>query len=1228
MASIQFDASLDTSKLDQSIEENKKSLATWLEDVRKLGAEFDQIFAKIGEAKNIDIQVNKDSAIQQVNDLTTSINDIAPTVPVTVEVENIDQSQQVMADYITSLTSDFSKIDQAYWQNNQSAQESITEQTQLVATLSAQVEELEAQMANVGQPGGLAAGSEQFQAVQTSLATSKQQLTKESDRLTLSMEKEIGKFNSGSKSAGGFNQVLKGVGASILKYASWTAIAGAGVKIFHGAIDSGSLATERWRGFLEGLTGAIGQFYAQVRQGSMEGLIGNMVKAGKAAKEFKDIIVEYDKYKAAATILNTADADQLNKLEAIFRNTTKSFEEKNKALQEYKKIKTESAEADFKASIKMVEGFESKIKSTPGLEWVTPEQLKLMETIYFQSGDLMKQYYDLRDATKLMSDTVFLDPGKYTQGWGQYSEGIRKSRAELEKLAGLKGFSISDLLAVGKLETDLSKKTIQGLGGAYAELGQNKAKISDINANIARTEAMVSNSFVGEIGSIGKLMDHISKLEKLKKETANPKVASQLQGLIDAHNLELQDLDPVKRRALQKEIDDMRIDYNTERKKQLLAGFDIPQADMEKQLLDLQNQYDKDVSAIELTEKKKNAIYKKYLLDREGIIDDFYRKMQESSRGMIGRVEMPILGESGDKLKMTPGTAEEKRRTALQAQLKYLDDQYKKDTTRLELSEKQKTDITRKYLLLRLEAYKKYWIDSGRAEDAGKLRGLDQNVLDANERLKQQMAEQAEKAEMLAPALYGASDAAQYLSGLFNQGNEEFAGMLQGFGKLSGMAADWYKKGYFNLSGNLKTMGKGEAMTNIIGGATDLIGMFVNQSQENKAKMKQYYDYVIQQQADYNLLLNEQIRLNSEQSGNVFLSDYVGKITDGTKAYNDAMQKYYAGIKELSKAQATAGMKSAVSGANVLQGMGAGAGLGAGIGTMIMPGIGTAIGAGIGAVVGGIAGLFAKKKKDIMQPLLAAYPDLIKANGELNMSLAQTILDNNLIADGSRQVLQNIVDWKAAAEEANAQIEGVISDLAGALGSELSNALVKAFTDGTDSAVAFGNTVDKILSDIMAQLVFNAVFQENFDALQKRMKESYDPTSVNYDMNWVDDFADWAKEMKTKLPVYTTTMREVQSAAASQGINLWRPETSGSGGMSNIIQRQITEETGNELAGLLRMIADDNRGNRDYNKLAVDHLVMIEANTFNTVEELKLAVAELKVISINTQKEYAGALVG
>jgi hypothetical protein len=78
--------------------------------------------------------------------------------------------------------------------------------------------------------------------------------------------------------------------------------------------------------------------------------------------------------------------------------------------------------------------------------------------------------------------------------------------------------------------------------------------------------------------------------------------------------------------------------------------------------------------------------------------------------------------------------------------------------------------------------------------------------------------------------------------------------------------------------------------------------------------------------------------------------------------------------------------------------------------------------------------------------------------------------------------------------------------------------------------------------------------------------------------------------------------------------------------LSGGIQRSITEDTGQELSGLMRRIADDVRQGKDSWKVGINHLVNIEANTASTVEELKLAVIELKAINGNTKPSYSGDL--
>ena len=60
------------------------------------------------------------------------------------------------------------------------------------------------------------------------------------------------------------------------------------------------------------------------------------------------------------------------------------------------------------------------------------------------------------------------------------------------------------------------------------------------------------------------------------------------------------------------------------------------------------------------------------------------------------------------------------------------------------------------------------------------------------------------------------------------------------------------------------------------------------------------------------------------------------------------------------------------------------------------------------------------------------------------------------------------------------------------------------------------------------------------------------------------------------------------------------------------IQKDITEETGTELAGLARSSRDDMRTVRDLTRVGVKHLSLIEINTANTVSEIKKVKREIR----------------
>lgn len=185
----------------------------------------------------------------------------------------------------------------------------------------------------------------------------------------------------------------------------------------------------------------------------------------------------------------------------------------------------------------------------------------------------------------------------------------------------------------------------------------------------------------------------------------------------------------------------------------------------------------------------------------------------------------------------------------------------------------------------------------------------------------------------------------------------------------------------------------------------------------------------------------------------------------------------------------------------------------------------------------------------------------------------------------------------------------------------ITDSIAEGFKNGKSSIEDFAGTFE----DLMRKAIF-----ESF-------KLSYleDLTS-----GFFTEFGELAESDQTLTPEEIATLRttfnnlietskremeafdQILSDAGISGGLFGENSTPQNNGLSGAIRRELTEETGSELAGLMRRIADDVRGGLNNGKAAVENLILIQSNTFNTVTELKLAVKELQSISENTKAHY------
>jgi len=202
---------------------------------------------------------------------------------------------------------------------------------------------------------------------------------------------------------------------------------------------------------------------------------------------------------------------------------------------------------------------------------------------------------------------------------------------------------------------------------------------------------------------------------------------------------------------------------------------------------------------------------------------------------------------------------------------------------------------------------------------------------------------------------------------------------------------------------------------------------------------------------------------------------------------------------------------------------------------------------------------------------------------------------------------------EAALQDAEQELNDFISG--GVTETGIADSIAAGFREGKTSVDDFATYMNDILVDAVMNAFQARILGEQITGLTNFISESIgddgslSEAEVAKIQEWYQAIAESSKEVWDQL-----------TGALDLG-GIGEP-----GALSGGIQRQITEETGSELAGLMRKISDDNRQNRDYNKLTVDRLTNIEAYSYESMESLKTAVLELKAINSNTKPVYAGDL--
>ena len=407
------------------------------------------------------------------------------------------------------------------------------------------------------------------------------------------------------------------------------------------------------------------------------------------------------------------------------------------------------------------------------------------------------------------------------------------------------------------------------------------------------------------------------------------------------------------------------------------------------------------------------------------------------------------------------------------------------------------------------------------------------------------------------------SDAIGSISGAASSAAGELSDMFEAMGDTQ--TADAIG-GVQQVLGAVSNIGQGFAKGGIIGGigaaigeAANFIGQAFAAEARHQEALKEIERAKLDFQRQYNLALLEQ-NLLLEKATNVFGERQVDKAINAIDVFRQA----YAQLKQEMAGSAAKGAEYA--GSNIdrffYQGR--------------LSDAAEAYRQGLGGlwdaqIVTGHkkTGLFGwGKGKDLYSSILEVYPELIDANGELDTTMLQTILDTRKMSDETRAYLENLIELKDAMDEAEEALEDYLQQTFGSLGDGILDSITTALAEGGSALENFADEAASVLENLGEQIAYSLFFADKFDDLESQLKDVYggegSPEDIaNEAMEVIGDFYDGIGSDMSAAQAWLEAWRE---KAEEMGFDLWQGGTSQSGKAGAFTT--MTQDQGTKLEGL------------------------------------------------------------
>lgn len=478
------------------------------------------------------------------------------------------------------------------------------------------------------------------------------------------------------------------------------------------------------------------------------------------------------------------------------------------------------------------------------------------------------------------------------------------------------------------------------------------------------------------------------------------------------------------------------------------------------------------------------------------------------------------------------------------------------------------------------------------------------------------------------------------MGGFLGAAGGAFSGIGSALSTVSGMSS-FMKDGASIFSKGAEVNGLGGYLglaSTAMSGVMTIVSDIGAQLEENR-KIQAAWNQTVRDCAhEYTMLQLE--ALDYEQSNIFGVENPFQKAIEGGKQYAAAMEDLNGLLGELEEnGRVQTGTKKVNNWKSIMKNTGTGAGAGAAAGAIvggIVGPIGTAVAAGVGAVVGAVGGFFAglfgsKKRVAVYDSLTSQYGSILDPDDPESYKLNPKIIaDYNKMDEQTKKLIDNWDEIREKAMEAQKQMKDTFEELVGDFGTELSDALVEAFTNGNiyKGIDKFRDYATDAIQDIVVQMAYAKVFQPLLDKLEQGMIGSF---GLNGDQTIVDDLLAFMKEYPQYVGLFGDVLSQIQETFKNAGYDFFKPETGDS--LSSGIE-SITEDTASLLASYINAMRADVSFMRMQESqwhpvimqlpqllgglaslpTAADNIALIEAHTANTAMNTATILSKFKSV--------------